>query len=290
MKKTIGERVFNVCNIIFLVLLSLVMLFPFWEVIKTSFSTTAEASKLTYYFWPEKPTLFAFKMVAENKQVWIGYKNTLIRIIYALLIQMTLTVFSAYALSHRKLPDKNFWTFFIVLTKFVSGGLIPLYLVVRSLGLLDKSLSLILPGAINVFYLLIVRNFFLALPNEIEESASIDGASTIGILFRIVMPLSKPILMTLAMWIVVSNWNAWFDCLVYIQTPSKYVLQTVLRKIIIDASQQDMNPATLTADVKPDAEIIKCATIIVSTLPIMVIYPFIQKYFVKGTMIGAVKG
>ncbi len=290
MKKTIGERIFTVCNTIFLILLSLIMLFPFWEVIKTSFSTPAEASSLTYYFWPKEPTLTAYKQVVENSQVWIGYKNTLLRIIYAMLIQMPLTIFTAYALSHRKLPDKNFWTFFVVLTKFVSGGLIPLYLVVRSLGLLDNSLSMILPAAINVFYLLIVRNFFLAIPNELEEAASIDGASTVGILFRIILPLSKPILMTLAMWIIVGNWNAWFDCLMYIQTPSKFVLQTVLRKIIIDASPQNMETTVITADLKPNAEIIKCATIIVSTLPIMVVYPFIQKYFVKGTMVGAVKG
>lgn len=290
MKKTVGERIFTVFNYTFLIFLSVMMLFPLWEVIKTSLSSSAEVGSLSYYFWPKKVDWTAYRQVFANNMVWTGYKNTLIRVVMALLVQMSLTIFTAYALSHRKLPNKTFWTLFVLVTKFVSGGLIPTYLVVRSLGLLDTSMSLILPGAINVFYLLIVRNFFLGIPVELEEAASIDGAGTFRVLFTIILPLSKAIVMTLAMWILVGNWNAWFDCLMYIQSPDKFVLQTVLRKIIIDASPQMMDMNTIASDIKPNAEIVKCATIIVSSLPILVVYPFVQKYFVKGTMVGAVKG
>lgn len=290
MKKTVGERVFTVFNYTFLIFLSVMMVFPLWEVVKTSLSSSAEVGSLSYYFWPEKIDWTAYGQVFANKMVWVGYKNTLTRILLALLIQMSLTIFTAYALSHRSLPNKTFWTLFVLVTKFVSGGLIPTYLVVRSLGLLDTPLSLILPGAINVFHLLIVRNFFLGIPVELEEAASIDGAGTFRVLFKIILPLSKAIVMTLAMWILVGNWNAWFDCLMYIQSQDKFVLQTVLRKIIIDASPQMMDMNSIESDIKPNAEIVKCATIIVSSLPILVVYPFVQKYFVKGTMVGAVKG
>ena len=290
MKRSFGEKLYSVINHTLLIFLSIAMLFPFWEVVKLSFSTASQASSLTYYWWPSEPSWDAYKQVWANSMVWIGYKNTLIRIAYALLIQMTLTIFTAYALAHRKLPDKKFWTIFIMLTKFVSGGLIPLYILIRSLGLLDTTMSLILPTAINVFYLLIVRNLFLAIPEQIEEAASIDGAGVLRVLFQIVIPLSKSIIMTLAMWILVGNWNAWFDCLMYIQSPSKFVLQTVLRKIIIDASPQTMEITGGSTTVNSNAEVIKGATIIVSTLPIIAVYPFVQKYFVKGMMVGAVKG
>ena len=178
-----------------------------------------------------------------------------------------------------------------MITKFVSGGTVPLYLLVKSLGLFDNVMSLVLPMAINVFYLMIVRNFFMAVPDELEEAACIDGAGVIRVLVSIMLPLSMPIIMTLAMWILVGNWNQWFDCLMYIQTPSKFVLQTVLRKIIIESSQQTMDiSAVVIPGQSSSTEAIKGATIIVSSIPIMCIYPFIQKYFVKGVYTGAVKG
>lgn len=290
-KKTAGEKIFTVINYAILIFLSFMMLFPFWEVIKTSFSTASEASSLHYYFWPKKPTWEAYQQVFGNNMIWSGYQNTLIRVAWALLIQMTLTIFTAYALANKKLPNKKFWTIFVMITKFVSGGTVPLYLLVKSLGLFDNVMSLVLPMAINVFYLMIVRNFFMAVPDELEEAACIDGAGVIRVLVSIMLPLSMPIIMTLAMWILVGNWNQWFDCLMYIQTPSKFVLQTVLRKIIIESSQQTMDiSAVVIPGQSSSTEAIKGATIIVSSIPIMCIYPFIQKYFVKGMLVGAVKG
>ncbi len=290
-KKTAGEKIFTVINYAILIFLSFMMLFPFWEVIKTSFSTASEASSLHYYFWPKKPTWEAYQQVFGNNMIWSGYQNTLIRVVWALLIQMTLTIFTAYALANKKLPNKKFWTIFVMITKFVSGGTVPLYLLVKSLGLFDNVMSLVLPMAINVFYLMIVRNFFMAVPDELEEAACIDGAGVIRVLVSIMLPLSMPIIMTLAMWILVGNWNQWFDCLMYIQTPSKFVLQTVLRKIIIESSQQTMDiSAVVIPGQSSSTEAIKGATIIVSSIPIMCIYPFIQKYFVKGMLVGAVKG
>lgn len=290
-KKTLGEKIFTVFNYGILILLSFMMLFPFWEVIKTSFSTASEASSLHYYFWPKEPTWDAYRQVFHNSMIWSGYRNTLIRVALALVIQMTLTILTKYALAHKKLPNKKFWTVMVMMTKFVSGGTVPLYILVKTLGLFDSVFSLVLPMAINVFYLMIVRNFFLAVPDELEEAAGIDGAGVLRVLVSVILPLSMPIIMTLAMWILVGNWNQWFDCLMYIQTPSKYVLQTVLRKIIIESSQQTADiTAVVTQNKVSSTEAIKGATIIVSSLPIMCIYPFIQKYFVKGMLVGAVKG
>ena len=290
-KKTVGEKIFTVVNYTILIFLSFMMLFPFWEVIKNSFSTASQIGSLNYYFWPKEPTLDAYRQVFANTMIWDGYKNTIIRVIFALIIQMTLTVLTAYALAHKKLPNKTFWTFIIMMTKFVGGGTVPLYILVKNLGLFDSVFSLVLPSAINVFYLMIVRNFFLAIPEQLEEAASIDGAGLVRVLLNIILPLSMPIIMTLAMWVLVGNWNQWFDCLMYIQTPSKYVLQTVLRKILIESSQQSMEYGAIIDNAKTNStEAVKGATIIVSSLPITIIYPFIQKYFVKGMMVGAVKG
>lgn len=290
-RKTTGEKIFTIINYTILVFLSFMMLFPFWEVIKTSFSTASEASSLHYYIWPKQPTWDSYRQVFGNSMIWSGYQNTLIRVAYALLIQMTLTILTAYALASKKLPNKKFWTVMVMMTKFVSGGTVPLYILVKTLGLFDNVMSLVLPMAVNVFYLMIVRNFFMAVPDELEEAACIDGAGVIRVLVSVMLPLSMPIIMTLAMWILVGNWNQWFDCLMYIQTPSKYVLQTVLRKIIIESSQQSMDiSSVVTAGQTSSTEAIKGATIIVSSLPIMCIYPFIQKYFVKGMLVGAVKG
>ena len=291
MIRTRGEKAFAVFNYIFLSLLTLLFLYPLWEVIKLSFCTPGQASSLEFFFWPKEPTLMGYKFVMGNENIWNGYLNTVIRIVLGMSIQLILTVFTAYALSKKELPHRSFWSLFIAFTMFFHGGTIPNYLLINNMNLDNTIWALVLPGAINTFSMLIVRNNFMSIPPSLEESAKIDGAGILTILFKIILPLSMPILATITLWGIVWHWGAWFDCLIYIRDADKYVLQSILRKIIIDAAPQ-FNESELagTIEIKPSAEVTKCATIVVSTLPILLIYPFIQKYFVKGVMVGSVKG
>ncbi len=291
MVRTKGEKIFNVINIIVLTLISLIMLYPFWDIIRVSFSTPAEAAMQKFSLWPKLPTWDAYKQVMANEYIWKGYMNTLLRIAIGMPIQIILMILTAYPLSKKELPMRNFFTLVIIFTMFFSGGLIPSYLNIRKLGLDNTIWALVLPGAIPTFNMLILRNNFMAIPKELEESARIDGAGPLRTLISIVLPISKPILMTVGLWGLVAHWNAWFDCLVYIRDPNNYVLQAVLRKIIIDSAPQFGDMSVMSAEGSvPSAEVVKSATIIVSTLPILVVYPFIQKHFVKGIMVGSLKG
>lgn len=289
-----GEKSFQVVNYVFLSTLAIFMVYPFWEVIKTSISAPLEASRMGFRLWPRELSLEAYNMVMANEYIWIGYKNTLIRIAIGTGISMILMVLTAYPLSKKYFPNRNIWTMFVVFTMFFSGGLIPSYIMITKVLHLDNKVwALVLPGAINTFSMLIVRNYFMTIPESLEESARIDGASELTILLKIILPLSKPILMTVGLWGVVGNWNAWFDCLIYIRDSEKFVLQAILRKIIIDAAPQFDSTSAMfenTSEIRPAVETIKCATIIVSSLPIMISYPFVQKYFIKGVMVGSLKG
>ncbi len=291
MKRTKGEKAYAVFNYIFLGLLTLLMVYPFWQVIVTSMSTAAEANRIGVKLWPREISWEGYKNVLTNDFIWIGYKNTGIRVVLGTIVEMILMILTAYPLSKKYLPSRNIFTMFIVFTMFFHGGMIPDYLNIRDLGIDDTIWALILPMGINTFNMLILRNFFMGIPEEIEESAKIDGASAMYILVRIILPLSLSSLMTVGLWTVVQHWNAWFDCLIYIRDYNKYVLQAVLRKIIIDAAPQfDNNTVAMEERVMMDAEVIKSATIIVSTIPIMLVYPFVQKYFITGVMVGSLKG
>lgn len=289
MIKSRGERLFAALNYILLGLFAILAMYPIWEVVRVSLSTATEASRMQFTLWPKVVSFEAYGQVFMNEYIWIGYKNTIIRVILGMAIQMTLMILGAYCLSKKSFPNRRFWTAIIVFTMFFSGGLIPQYLLVKSLHIDDTIWALVLPRAIDTFSMLILRNYFMTLPESMEESAKIDGASVIRILIFIILPLSMPILMTVLLWGIVWHWNAWFDCIIYIRDSNKYVLQAILRKIIIDAApqfQETTSGASLSV-VSPD--IAKCATIIVSTIPILVVYPFIQKYFVQGVMVGAIK-
>ena len=290
MKQSRGEKIFGVFNYIFLGLLAVLSLYPFWEVIRISISTPAEASRMAFSLWPRKQQCKLINMCLKTNIYGWDIK-ILFRILIGMSIQMTLMILVAYPLSKKKFPNRNFWTMVIVFTMFFRGGMIPNYILIKSLGMDDTIWALVLPRAIDTFAMFILRNYFMSLPESLEESAKIDGASSIRILACIILPLSMPILMTVGLWGTVWHWNSWFDCLIYIRDYDKYVLQAILRKIIIDAAPQFNEMASAEGNtVQISAEVVKCATIIVSSLPIMLAYPFIQKYFVKGVMVGSLKG
>jgi len=288
-----GENVFAVFNNTFFIFLSIIVIFPFWEVIRISFSSPGDIARMGFRLIPSEPSISAYKTVMNNAFIWVGYFNSIVRVLLGVSLTMLLMVLTAYPLSKTYMPARKYCTLFLVFTMFFSGGLIPSYLLVANwLKLYDSIWSLILPGLVSTYSMLIVRNYFMSLPESLTESARIDGASEWLILFMIIIPISKPILMTVMLWGIVGHWNAWFDCLIYIKTPEKFVLQLILRKIVIETAPQfaTFNVQMGERRAAANAEAVKCATILVSTLPIMCVYPFIQKHFVRGIIVGSLKG
>ena len=288
-KRSAGDRAFDWINYLFLALFSLTILFPFWNLFVQSVSSPDSGVVDALQMWPKKFSAFNYKYVLANKYIWTGYRETLIRTIAGTALSVTLTAMGAYVLSKKKLPNRNFWTTVVLIPMFFSGGMIPSYLWMVNLHLIDNRLVLILPGLIRSYNLIIMRNFFMSVPEGLEESAMIDGAGSIRIFFSIVLPISKAVLATVALWVMVGHWNAWFDATIYIRDANKLPLQVVLRRILMEGTQQmmDMN-STDTNHVTPDT--LKAATTFVCMLPIMCVYPFVQKYFVKGVIIGSLKG
>lgn len=288
---------FSVVDVVIYLLLfifALSIFFAFEHLLALSFSPSYVATKGGLHLLPVDATLDNYIKVLESKYIWMGYKNTLIRTIFGTSIQLLVTAAGAYALSKKFFPHRSIWTFMIVFTMFFSGGLIPTYILVRDLGLIDSYAVMILPGLVSAFNLVIMRNYFMSLPEEVEESCMIDGAGRFRIFFQIVLPLSKPILATVALWLAVGHWNAWFDVLIYITNDKMFTLQIVLRRIIITGTQQmvDMGISSeaLLDQIQASPEGVKAAAIFVATLPILAAYPFIQGFFVKGIMIGSLKG
>jgi len=287
-RKTPQDVLFNIFNVGFMLLLCFVCLWPFVYILMLSLSST---SLLQYGIVPRNPSFNSYIRVMQTDFVVIGFFNTVQRTVIGTLLTVFITICTAYPLSKRYFPNKSFWTGFIVFTMFFSGGLIPNYLLVRGLGLTNTVWAMVLPGLISSFNMLIMRNFFMSLPDALEESVKIDGGNDVLILFVIVVPLSKAIIATILLWTAVGHWNAWFDCLIYINDYKKHVMQLVLRRVVIEGTAKYMemsNPVNETFRLSP--ENIKAATIMVTTLPILILYPFVQKYFVKGVMIGSLKG
>lgn len=272
-----------------LIFLAMITIIPFMQVITVSLSPADVNASFGLHLWPDfrKITLEGYRSVLEYRQVWLGYWKTIVRTILGLTLSMGLYVLGAYPLSKKYLPHRSFWTFFVVFTMYFHGGLIPTYILIKNLGMLNSMAALVIPPAVSGFTLIILRNFFMTIPAELEENAQIEGAGSLRILLQIIVPLSKPVLATVALWTVVYHWNEWFQCMIYIQDQSKWVLQYILRRILLEGQIQTMESEIIHA-VSIDS--MKMATLVVATLPIICVYPFLQKYFVKGILIGSVKG
>ncbi len=289
-KESFSRKVFVVFNTLFLIGLAIVQLYPVLYVIFASLSDgnllMAESGLLLH---PAGFSLDAYRRVLENAKIWRGYCNTFFVVSVSLIFNMLLTSFAAYFLSRKYLYTRNFIMMFIVFTMYFSGGLVPHYLTIRQYGLYNTLWSLIVPSAISSFNLIILRTGFESIPDSLEESARIDGAGHFTILFRIIMPLSKATLAVIFLYYLVGHWNAWFNASIYLQDAKLYPLQLILRNILIQNDTSSMAGADLD-QVQAVGETVKYAIIVVATLPVMCIYPFLQKYFAKGAMIGAVKG
>lgn len=289
-KKTPGEHIFDTVNILLMCVLMFICLYPFVYVILASFSDPVQVAKTTgLLLYPKGLNVAAYKAVFSNDTIISGYRNTLIVVVAGTFINLIMTSLGAYPLSRKHLYGGKVFSFLIVFTMYFGGGLIPNYMIVKSLGMYNSLLALMIPSAISAYNLMVLRAGFSGIPVELEESAKMDGANDIYILFKIMLPLAKPVLAVIALWYGVGHWNSFFSAMIYIRDRNLYPLSLVLRDILIQNTSSDFSAGS-GGDTFMIGENIKYGLIVVSTVPILMVYPFIQKYFVKGVMVGAVKG
>ena len=289
-KKSVGENIFDSFNYILMVLLAIVTLYPCYYVLIASVSNPQMIfDNNGMLFYPKGFSFTAYKNVLRYAPLWRGYLNTVFYVGVGGLLSVVVTVMTAFALTRRDLPFKNFIIMAFVFTMYFSGGLIPTYMVIKNLNMLNTRSSLILPTLINTYNLIITMSYFKGLPYELEEAAKIDGASDYRVLLQIMIPIAKPIIAVVSLYYMVAIWNSYFNAMIYLRNRDLYPLQLVLREILIQNTTVDVG-GTGTGDVQAYSENLKYAVIVVSTIPILCVYPFIQRYFVKGITIGAVKG
>lgn len=290
-KKSLGSGVFDIVNVIIMLAVLITTLYPFWYVLVLSMSGMDKGGGIQ--LWPAEFSLDAYKVMLNYDLVWSGYLNTIVRCIIGTTLSVIFTAMTAYPLSKKGLPFGNFFTNLILFTMLFSGGLIPTYLLVKDLQMLNTLWALVLPSMLGAYNIFIVRNFFRSIPGDLEESARIDGAGWFTIWLKIILPLAKPVLATVTLWILVANWNSWFDALIYITDNNKTVLQIVLRKISIENNAADVTAIAAKMAKGGDqiaSKTLESAMVVVTIVPMLITYPFLQKYFVKGIMIGSVKG
>ncbi len=278
----------TVINYLLLTILVVICFYPFLNVVAYSFSSNRAVLSGTVTFFPIEMQLDAYKEIVHRGQIWTAMRVTMLVTLLGTAIGLILTVFAAYALSKDKLKGRRWISGMILFTMYFNGGIIPTFLVIKNLGMYDQLTSLYIPSAVNVFNFIVMRTFFREIPKSLEEAAYLDGATDVQILFKIVLPLSMPIIATIGLFYAVYYWNDYFNALIYIQSPEKYTLQLRLRSLLFAGELGAAGNEGLAQQVM--AESLKMACIVVGTVPILAVYPWLQKYFVKGVMLGSVKG
>lgn len=292
-KETRRERLFSILDVAFMVAILLVVIIPLLNVVVTSFVSNQEIARRNFIIFPERLDFSAYKTIFTGSGIILNaYKITIFRVVTGTLINMVFTYFTAYALSKKDLPGRNIITLYFVFTMMFGGGLIPYYILIKTIGLMDNILVYILPSLISVWYTLLMRNFIMNIPSSLLESAEIDGANELRIIFSIVLPVSIPAMVTIALFYGVDHWNSWFDAFLFIKSSKKQPLQLILRNILAssDIRINAISGRVEASEFKPSPRAVQTATIVVSTIPIVMVYPFLQKYFIKGIMMGSIKG
>lgn len=290
-RESFGDRVFMTVTYIILTVILIAVLYPLIYILSSSLSSPAAVSSGKVWLWPVDITLAGYKAVLQNDQVITGYANSLFYTACGTLISVALTIMIAYPLSKKTFVGRSPLMMFITFTMLFSGGLIPTYLVVKSMGLIDTRWALLIPNAIWVWQVIIARTFFQnSIPEELSEAADIDGCSDIRFIFSVILPLAKPIVAVLSLMYAVGQWNAYFDALIYLKSQSLYPLQLILRSILILNNGTGNIDAGEMVKMQQMAELMKFSLIVMASLPVLVIYPFVQRYFVQGMLIGSVKG
>ncbi|MFC4600504.1 carbohydrate ABC transporter permease [Cohnella hongkongensis] len=289
-KRGFGSHLFDGANVVFMLGLVFVTFYPIYYVLVVSLSDGHAVMRGEVAFWPKGLTFSTYKLIFDDPSIWRSYANTILYTAVGTAINVCCTAMCAYPLSKKEFYGRGFFTLLIVITMFFSGGLIPSYLLVQQLHMLNTMWAIVIPGAIAVWNMIIMRTFFQGIPNELYESAHIDGSSDFMSFMKITLPLSKPIIATMSMFYAVGHWNSFFSAMIYLDEKSKFPLQIILRNMVVmgEMSNQTQELGGVYASVT--ATNIKYAVIIIAVLPIVMVYPFIQKYFVKGMMIGSLKG
>lgn len=285
------KELMDIILIIFLVLYGLLIIIPFYNVVVSSFLTQREFLERSLILWPNNPTLESYATLFSEGRIFVGYRSTLLLLATGVPVNMLLTMSLAYGLGQNDLPGKKIILMMILFTMLFNGGIIPMFLVMRQLNLTNTIWSVVFASGVSTFNFILMRNYFMSLPESLMESARLDGASEWKILFRIILPLSKPIIATILLFYSVGRWNEWFNPMIFIRNPDLTVLQLVLRSIIMDAQMARQIQAQAGAIVEVDffADGMRMAAVLVTMLPIMLVFPFLQKHFVKGVMVGAIK-
>lgn len=283
----VGETIFRIFNGILMTLVVIATLYPFWYIIVCSFSSITHIVSTPFILWPDGWQIQAYKQVFRNDLIPNAYGVTLFITLVGTSISMILTILGAFVLSRRSLPGRKYMTLLAVFTMLFNGGLVPTYLTVSNLGLTNTIWALIIPSALSTYNMVIMRNFFLGVPETLYEAAEMDGIRHTGYLFRILLPLSLPSLATITLFYAVSYWNSYFNSIIYIRTNDLWPMQTVLRQILM---ADQINMLYDETEHSIPSEMLKDAMIVITTMPIICVYPFLQKYFVKGVMVGSLKG
>ncbi len=284
-KLSISAKIFQVFNFAFLTLFAFTTIYPLWSTVVQSLSQSGIGR--FYDLVIGKFTLFAYEFILTDKEIWTAYGVSIYRTVAGTFLSVLVTALYAYPLSRKGMPLKGFFTVYMVITMLFTGGMIPLYLVIQKMHLLNNLLVYLIPGMMSTYNAIILRNFFASLPSALIESALIDGASEKKIFFSIILPLSKPALATVALWSAVSHWNAWFDSMLYFTGTKFQTIQLYLQRMVSENARTDGIISGL--DVDNSVECIQSATIVLVVLPMLIVYPFIQKYFVTGITLGSVK-
>lgn len=285
------EIAFSIFNYIFFTLLCIVMVYPFWHVIMMSLSSVEATAKGGVFLWPKGFNLETYAKVFNDPSIWSGYFTTILVTLSGTFFGTLFTATTAYPLSKKYLPFSKAMLLLVLFTMLFSGGMIPGYLLMKNLGLIDNRLSLILPGLVSAYNVIIMKSFFQSLPESLEESAKIDGATEVTVFWKIILPLSKATIATIALFTAVGYWNDYFSTVLYINTKERWALQAVLRYMLTNTNQAMQSAGvSVAAATNVTAATIKSASVVVATVPILCVYPFVQKYFVKGVMIVGVKG
>lgn len=291
--RSFGDRIFNLINYTLLTLLTLIVLYPLVFVLSASISNPEHVLRGEMWLIPKGFNLDAYTKIFQNKDILLGYSNTILYTVIGTALNVVMTICAAYPLSRRDLAGRGLVTGLIVFTMFFGGGLIPTYLLIKNLNMLDTLWVMIIPNAVSVWNIIIMRTFFQqSIPGELQESAMIDGCTHIQTLLRIVLPLSMPIIAVMVLFYAVGHWNSYFNALIYLTTKEKFPLQLILREILIQSDSGEFVKLTSESAVrmKMSVEGLKYAVLVVANLPMLILYPFLQRYFVKGIMIGALKG
>ncbi len=298
-KESISYRIFNIFNIVLMVLLGIIMIFPYLNVLAKAFNDAADSARGGITFYPRVFSLQNFKTLFADSSIYTAIGISVSRVIISVVLSLLVQFGAAYALSKKAFPGKKFFVTLFMIPMFITAGQVPLYVLISNMGLLNNYWVYILPTLFSFYNIVIIRTFIQStIPGELEESALIDGANEIIMFFKIILPLSKPIVATIALWVMVNQWNDWTSTLYYIRKPDLYTLQYIMMQLVKESERlQKMQQAAAESGMaiegmamKTSSESLIAAQVIVTTIPIICVYPFLQKYFVKGIMMGSVKG